>query len=45
MGAFLKTEEVSISFFYLFLKKNSLGFIMVCHIGGVVTDESGDFGP
>ena len=34
MGAYLKTEEVSISFFDLFLKKNSLGFIMVCHIGG-----------
>ena len=27
-------QEVSIPFSKLFLKKDSLGFIMVCHIGG-----------
>ena len=29
-----KTQEVSIPFSKLFLKKDSLGFIMVCHMGG-----------
>ena len=30
----------------VFLKKDSLGFIMACHIGGgAVRDKSGDFGP
>ena len=33
-GASLKTEEVSIPFLDLFLKKDSLCFNMVCHIGG-----------
>ena len=34
MGAQLKTQEVSIPFSDLFLIKDSLCFIMVCHIGG-----------
>ena len=33
-GAQLKTQEVSISFSDLFLKKESSGFIVVCHIWG-----------
>ena len=34
MGALLKTQEVSIPFSKQFLKKDSLGFIMVCSIRG-----------
>ena len=34
MGALLKTQEVSIPFSDLFLKKDSFIFIMACHIGG-----------
>ena len=34
MGAYLKTQEVSIPSLNLFLKNDSSGFIMVCHIEG-----------
>ena len=33
MAALLKTQEISIPFSKQFLKKDSLGFIMVCNIG------------
>ena len=33
-GGYFKTEEVSVPFLDLFLKKDSSGFFIVCHIAG-----------
>ena len=40
-----QTGGISIPFSDLFLNEDSLGFIMVCHIGCSYRDESGEIGP